>query len=52
MQIDYDILIAYGGMAKKIKKGDILFWEGNIPRFCYQVMEEGKIRIIDHKIYY
>lgn len=39
MQIDYDILIAYGGVAKKIQKGEILFWEGNMPHFYYQLVE-------------
>lgn len=39
MQIDYNILRAYGGVAKKISKDELIFEEGTIPRFFYQVIE-------------
>lgn len=39
MQIDYNILIAYGGVARKVEKGAIIFHEGNIPYFFYQLLE-------------
>lgn len=39
MQIDYNILRAYGGVAKKIAKEELIFEEDTIPRFFYQVIE-------------
>lgn len=39
MQIDYNILRAYGGVAKKVSKDEIVFEEGTIPRFYYQIIE-------------
>lgn len=39
MQIDYNILIAYGGIARKFEKGAIIFWEGGAPAFFYQIVE-------------
>jgi len=44
MQIDYDILITYGGVARKFKKGDLLFKEGDMPYYYYQVVS-GEIRL-------
>ncbi|MCO5260463.1 MAG: Crp/Fnr family transcriptional regulator [Crocinitomicaceae bacterium] len=44
MHIDYDLLITYGGIAKKISKGEIVFSENSIPRYYYQVIE-GSIKI-------
>jgi len=44
MLIDYDILVAYGGFAKKYDKGDIIFREGDTPHFYYQVLE-GEVKI-------
>jgi len=44
MQIDYNILIAYGGVARKFDKGAIIFWEGGIPNFFYQIVE-GEVKI-------
>lgn len=38
MQIDYNILITYGGYAKKINKGHIIFHEGDNPVYYYQVI--------------
>ncbi|SDC06089.1 Crp/Fnr family transcriptional regulator [Niabella drilacis] len=44
MPIDYNILIAYGGVACKVEKGAIIFHEGNLPYFFYQ-LEEGSVRM-------
>jgi len=44
MPIDYNILVAYGGVARKIEKGTIIFHEGNMPYFFYQ-LEKGSVRM-------
>lgn len=44
MQIDYDILIAYGAIARKFKKGDYLFHEDSMPYYFYQVVS-GSIKL-------
>ena len=44
MQIDYNILIAYGGIARKFEKGAIIFWEGGTPDFFYQIVE-GEVKL-------
>lgn len=44
MQIDYNVLIAYGGVAKKFAKGDYIFIEDAIPNFYYQVIE-GEVKV-------
>ncbi|MBX3239398.1 MAG: Crp/Fnr family transcriptional regulator [Chitinophagaceae bacterium] len=44
MLIDYDMLIAYGGFARKYDKGSIIFREGDIPYFYYQVLE-GEVKL-------
>jgi CRP-like cAMP-binding protein len=44
MLIDYNILIAYGGTAKKIDKGEIIYEEGAHPRYFYQIVE-GEVKI-------
>ncbi|TWF40631.1 CRP/FNR family transcriptional regulator [Chitinophaga polysaccharea] len=44
MQIDYNILITYGGVARKLPKGAIIFHEGGTPLFYYQVVE-GSVKI-------
>lgn len=41
MQIDTAILITYGAVTRKVKKGEIVFSEGNAPRFFHQVVEGG-----------
>lgn len=45
MHIDYNILITYGGVAKRVDKGECVFEEGTTPRFFYQILE-GEIKII------
>jgi len=44
MNIDYNILLAYGGVAKKYKKGQFIFQEDCVPGFFYQVLE-GEVRM-------
>ncbi len=44
MPIDYNILIAYGGVAKKYSRGDFIFHEGANPFFFYQILE-GKVKV-------
>lgn len=49
MQIDYNILIAYGGVAQKIDKRELIFKEGTSPRFFYQVIK-GKIKLFSSSV--
>ena len=44
MHIDYNILIAYGGVAKRINKGDFIFEQNTLPLFFYQVIK-GEVRV-------
>ena len=46
MQIDTDILIAWGAVAKKYRKNEIIFLEGDAPRYYYQVIS-GKIKMFN-----
>lgn len=39
MFIDTDILIAWGGISKRYKKGEYIFHEGEVPRCFYQIIE-------------
>ncbi len=44
MHIDYNILIAYGGVVRKMEKGDFVYHEGAMPYFFYQVVE-GSVKV-------
>jgi CRP-like cAMP-binding protein len=44
--INIDILITYGGNIKKVKKGEIIFFEGDHPRYFYQILE-GEIKMFN-----
>lgn len=46
MLIDADILITWGAVAKKFKKGDFIFHEGDYPRFYYQILE-GTVKMFN-----
>jgi hypothetical protein len=46
MQIDPDILITWGAIAKKIKKGEFIFHEGDYARFYFQILE-GTIKMFN-----
>lgn len=39
MFIDTDILIAWGGISKRYKKGEYIFHEDEVPRCFYQIIE-------------
>lgn len=44
MLIDYNILITYGGVARKYNKGEIIFLEESIPNFFFQIID-GRVRL-------
>lgn len=50
MPVDYNVLIAYGGVAKKVTKGEILFREGGMPYYYYQVVE-GEVKMFSTNEY-
>jgi CRP-like cAMP-binding protein len=45
MQIDVDTLLAYGAIPKIYKKGDVIFLQGNDPRYFYQI-NVGIVKLI------
>ncbi|MBK6785513.1 MAG: hypothetical protein IPG79_18515 [Saprospiraceae bacterium] len=45
MFIDFDLLLTYGAAAKKYKKAEFIFYEGDVSRFYYQVLE-GKVKCV------
>ncbi len=47
MLIETEILIAWGGVSKKYKKNEIIFLEGDVPRFYYQVLT-GRIKMFNN----
>lgn len=44
MQIDYDILITYGGVTRKFEKGAFIFQEDGTPYYFYQLVS-GEIKL-------
>ncbi len=42
-----DILIAWGGVAKKYRKNEIIFLEGDSPRYYYQIIT-GKVKLFNN----
>lgn len=44
MLIDYNILITYGGVAKRLDKDEFIFMEGEQPHFYYQLIE-GNVKM-------
>lgn len=44
MPINYDILITYGAVAKKVQKGECIFQEGDMPFYYFQVLE-GSVKV-------
>ncbi len=44
MNIDQDILIAWGGVSKRYSKGEYIFHEGDCSRFYYKIIE-GKLKL-------
>ncbi len=47
MMIVNDILIAWGGVAKKYRKNEIIFLEGDSPRYYYQIIT-GKVKLFNN----
>lgn len=46
MQIDTDILIAWGAVPKKFRKNEMIFREGDKPRYYYQIVS-GKVKMFN-----
>lgn len=44
MPIDYNILVTYGGIARNLVKGSIIFHEGDSPFFYYQIIS-GEVKL-------
>ncbi len=44
MQIDYDILITYGGIARKVEKNTFIFHEEAMPYYYYQIIS-GEVKL-------
>lgn len=44
MHIDINILLAWGAVAKKYKKGEYIFYEGDPCRYYYQ-LRQGKVKM-------
>lgn len=40
-----DVLLTYGGVTQKFEKGSVIYYEGDIPIFLYQVIE-GEVKLI------
>lgn len=49
MYIDTDILIAWGGISKRYKKGEYIFHEGEPARYFYQIIE-GTVKMYNTNI--
>jgi len=46
MQIDSNILMQWGAVAKKFKKGETIFHEGDYARFYFQILN-GTVKIFN-----
>lgn len=46
IMIENDILLTWGAVAKKYKKGEFIFYEGEVPHFYYQLID-GKVKIFN-----
>jgi len=45
-QIDTNLLIAWGAVARKYEKGETLFWEGDLAYFYFQILT-GSVRVFN-----
>ena len=43
-QIDINILIVWGAVARKFKKGEMIFWEDEVAHFYHQI-QSGTVRV-------
>lgn len=46
MFINLDLIIAYGGIQKKYRKGDLIFLEGDQCRYYFQIVE-GSVKMFN-----
>lgn len=46
MNIETDLLIAYGATMQKFDSGELIFHEGELPKYYHQVFE-GKVRMFN-----
>lgn len=46
MQIDINLLTAWGAVSKKYRKNEIIFLEGDSPRYYYQIVS-GKVKMFN-----
>jgi CRP/FNR family transcriptional regulator len=44
MQIEIDLLIAWGGVSQKFKKNEFIFMEGHYPHFYHQIID-GNVKM-------
>ncbi|HSC54886.1 MAG TPA: Crp/Fnr family transcriptional regulator [Phnomibacter sp.] len=44
MNIEYNLLVNYGAVARKFKRGDYIFHEDDMPHYYYQVLS-GEVRM-------
>ncbi|HRP53826.1 MAG TPA: Crp/Fnr family transcriptional regulator [Fluviicola sp.] len=44
MEIDYNILITYGGIAKKVSRGEYIYLEHSHPNYYYQIIQ-GSVKV-------
>jgi CRP-like cAMP-binding protein len=47
MHIDVNLLIAWGGVSKRYAKNEIIFREGDLSKFYFQIIE-GKVRMYNY----
>lgn len=47
MLISTEVLIAWGAVSKKYKKNEIIFLEGDMPRYYYQILS-GKVKMYNN----
>lgn len=49
MQIDSNILISYGATLRKVAKGEVLFQEGSLPHYYFQLVE-GTVKLFSSNV--
>lgn len=49
MDIDRDILLAWGAISKKFRKGEVIFHEDDLPRFYYQILD-GTVKMFNTNV--
>jgi len=49
MQIDSNILISYGATLRKVAKGEVIFQEGSLPHYYFQLVE-GNVKLFSSNV--